>query len=112
MAEQLGFEQCFRQAEQLTATKGPPERLLRLWMARATSSLPVPDSPSSTTEASQAAISDSMPVRRMMAGLTPIISSAPPFGYSVAATASRGRSGRMVSTAPMTRSFRSLMTRC
>ena len=36
-------------AEQLTATKGPARRGLASWMARATSSLPVPLSPSMRT---------------------------------------------------------------
>ena len=36
-------------ALQLTATKGPCDRRLRRWMARATSSLPVPDSPVTRT---------------------------------------------------------------
>ena len=42
-------------AEQLTATNGPPERSLMSWMVRAMSSLPVPDSPVTSTVAAVAA---------------------------------------------------------
>ena len=38
-------------ALQFTATKGWPLRTLTSWMARATSSLPVPDSPFTSTGA-------------------------------------------------------------
>ena len=38
-------------APQLTATKGWPARALTSWIARATSSLPVPDSPCTSTGA-------------------------------------------------------------
>ncbi|MNS72278.1 hypothetical protein D3C72_1056810 [compost metagenome] len=42
-------------APQLTATKGLSARALALWMARASSSLPAPESPRSSTEASDLA---------------------------------------------------------
>jgi len=42
-------------APQLTATKGLSARALALWMARASISLPAPESPRSSTEASDLA---------------------------------------------------------
>lgn len=52
MAEQFGFTSDSENAPQLTATNGPLRRPLRLWMWRATSSLPVPVSPMIRTLAS------------------------------------------------------------
>ena len=45
MAEQLAFEEVSVIAAQLIATKGRSARRLLPWIARATSSLPVPLSP-------------------------------------------------------------------
>jgi len=45
MAEQLAFEQPVGIAAQFILTKVRSRRLLRLWIARAMSSLPVPVSP-------------------------------------------------------------------
>ena len=51
VAEQFAFQQAFASAPQLTRTNGPLPRGLSWWMALAISSLPVPVSPSSSTEA-------------------------------------------------------------
>ena len=45
MAEEFRLEQLRGMFEELTVTKGRPARVLCSWMARAISSLPVPDSP-------------------------------------------------------------------
>jgi hypothetical protein len=61
-------------APQFTATKGPSRRGPRRWSARATSSLPVPLSPSMRTVVSKAAATS--PARRSdstMAGLVPMM---------------------------------------
>ena len=67
-------------AEQLKATKGPWARGLFWWMAWAKRSLPVPDSPSMTTVASDPATSGSMSSSLSMAGLLPMISTSPGMG--------------------------------
>ena len=51
-AEQLAFEQGGGMAPQSTGTKGCTPRRLKRWIMRATSSLPVPVSPSMRTVAS------------------------------------------------------------
>jgi hypothetical protein len=52
VAEQLDSSRFSAMAEQLMATNGLPRRGLALWMARASNSLPVPDSPVISTRAS------------------------------------------------------------
>jgi hypothetical protein len=64
-------------APQLTLTKGRSRRLLWLWMARATSSLPVPVSPKISTVLSVAATCSTRPSSRRSAGVCPTISSNP-----------------------------------
>jgi hypothetical protein len=49
--EQLDSSSDSDRAVQLTGTKGVVLRVEWLWMARATSSLPVPDSPTTSTVA-------------------------------------------------------------
>jgi hypothetical protein len=53
VAEELGFDEVRRMAPQLMGTKGRLLRRLLWWMARATSSLPVPVSPRMRTVASR-----------------------------------------------------------
>ena len=59
-------------APQLTAMKGPLVRALTSWMARATSSLPVPDSPQSSTGAMLRATLSMSERTCSMAGLLPV----------------------------------------
>ena len=49
MAEELALDEIARQRRQLTVMNGPVARAELAWTARATSSLPVPDSPISST---------------------------------------------------------------
>ena len=51
VAEQLGFDQRFGDGAAADGDKGRSERVPRLWMALAISSLPVPLSPVTSTEA-------------------------------------------------------------
>ena len=51
IAEEFGLEQLLGIALQLTGTNGSAPRALTSWIARATSSLPVPDSPVTSTGA-------------------------------------------------------------
>ena len=60
-------------AAQLTSTKGPDERRLRAWTARATSSLPVPFSPKISTRPLLGAAWVITARRSRMAGLSPTI---------------------------------------
>ena len=62
-------------AAQLTATKGPLLRALRLWRALATSSLPVPLSPVTSTVVSVSATRATSSHVAVIAGLLPRISS-------------------------------------
>ena len=62
-------------APQLIATKGPSRRELRVWMARAISSLPVPLSPSMRTVASVFATRCTTAKISRMRGVLPMISS-------------------------------------
>src|SRR5215469_14505245 len=62
-------------AAQLIFTKVRSRRGLRLWMARAKSSLPVPVSPSSSTVVAAGAASSTWPRARLSAALSPTISS-------------------------------------
>jgi hypothetical protein len=74
VAEELGLEDVSGMAEQLTATKGPRARLDRSWMKRASSSLPVPLSPSTSTVALDGAACVATSSTRRSAGLEPTIS--------------------------------------
>src|SRR5713226_2262022 len=60
-------------AAQLTAMNGPLRRLERSWMARATSSLPVPLSPWTSTVAELSATCCTSIINRRKAGLVPIM---------------------------------------
>src|SRR6266403_802204 len=60
-------------APQLIDTNGRPARLLRRWMVRATSSLPVPLSPWISTGLSVAATRPITPSTSFTAGLSPMI---------------------------------------
>jgi hypothetical protein len=55
MPEQLALQHALGVAPQSTATKGPALRPLAAWIARATNSLPVPLSPTTSTVASVSA---------------------------------------------------------
>ena len=59
-------------APQLIATNGLPARLERWWMARAATSLPVPDSPRISTVVSNGATWSSICVSLRTAGLRPV----------------------------------------
>ncbi len=59
-------------APQLIATNGPSRRGERWWMARETTSLPVPDSPSTSTVVSKAATCSIMVRRVVTAGPVPV----------------------------------------
>ena len=72
-------------AAQFTLTNGPAANGLELWMWAASSSLPVPDSPISSTRASERAAMVACSTARSQAGLEPIILGVPP-------TSSRSRS--------------------
>jgi hypothetical protein len=54
-------------AAQLTGMKGRSARGLRAWMARATSSLPVPDSPRMVTAADEGATRSMRSIRSFIA---------------------------------------------
>ena len=58
-------------AAQFTGTKGRSARGLRAWMARATSSLPVPDSPRMVTAAEEGATRSIRSMRTFIAGSVP-----------------------------------------
>jgi hypothetical protein len=73
-------------AAQLTATKGCSRRGDRWWSARATSSLPVPDSPVMSTVASLSATRLIIATVSLMASLSPAIPS-----IAIAAFAVRSR---------------------
>ena len=76
-------------AAQLTGTKGPGHPDSK-WMARANSSLPVPESPRIKTVASSGATFRAISTARMRAGDVPMISEKPArAGRSAAATISR-----------------------
>ena len=60
-------------AAQFTFTNGPAANGLELWMCAASSSLPVPDSPISSTRASERAAMVACSTARVQAGLEPII---------------------------------------
>ncbi len=64
-------------APQLTVTKGFAARSLAAWMARATISLPTPDSPSSTIGMFDWAARRARSMTRIIAGLAETISSKP-----------------------------------
>jgi len=57
MSEELGFEQVRGDGTAVTATNAISRRRLAWWIARASSSLPVPDSPKIRTLASESATS-------------------------------------------------------
>jgi hypothetical protein len=60
-------------AAQLTTTKGPLARSESSWMARATSSLPVPDSPRTSTVAVDGAACCTISIMATMAGEPPMM---------------------------------------
>ena len=94
-------------ATQFTATKGLSLRRLTSWMARAKSSLPVPDSPSRSTEASLAARGCRMSSTRVMTWLWPTMSPRVCRSLSVRRRIWLSVRSRKVSTAPLTRPFSS-----
>jgi hypothetical protein len=65
-------------AEQFSATNGRRARSERSWIARATSSLPVPVSPTMSTVARVGATRSTMSNMRRMAGVRPTMASSPP----------------------------------
>ena len=84
MAEQDGFEQLARDRAAIDGDEGLARRAgSAAWMARATTSLPLPDGPVSSTEASLGATWRTMRRSAAMAGASPTIMSsrlAPPGG--------------------------------
>lgn len=60
-------------AAQFTETNGPPRRSLKSWIARASSSLPVPDSPCNSTDARVGATARIVSSTRFSAALSPRI---------------------------------------
>ena len=104
-------------AAQLTLTYGPSRRGLRSCTARAASSLPVPDSPSSSRGASEPAALSSRSKNRCMGGLTPTIpwkvsrlSNSRRKASMVVSRSSRPLRSVIVSTAPITRPLASRST--
>jgi hypothetical protein len=73
VAEQLGFQQLFRERTQLTTTKGRAARRLQRSMARATTSFPVPLSPRSSTVAPLGAARRAVSTASSIRGLSPTI---------------------------------------
>ena len=65
-------------AAQLSLMNGPPARLEWSWMARATSSLPVPFSPVMSTRPLVGAVLLILSKMARMAGLEPIMAKSPP----------------------------------
>ncbi len=70
VTEELGFQEVGGTAPQLTVMKGPPARAESRWIAAATSSFPVPLSPSISTGESAGATRTIMPFTASIAGET------------------------------------------
>ena len=72
VTEEFGFKIVSGSAAQLTGTKGPDARGEAAWIARASNSLPVPDSPNSNTVAMDGAACITVSMVRRQASDWPI----------------------------------------